>query len=296
MRLQNLLCYGSLILCLAVFSGCSFKIYQPAWPENLPSNSSLKARSFLSLAKDKFQQAGSEKALRSSIKSFKDVLEIDPGSREALAYLCNQYVLLGTAYTSDRKLKMHYFNEAMSYCEAAMYTNPDFRNEMENGRKPWEAAYTLQAEDAPAMLFWVTALQYEFQETMPLPSKMVNMRWLQHGKRFLDRIQEVDPEYGNGAVELAYTVYYCALPKFYGGDREKCFLYMDMAVDKSEGYLLGRWGRGRFFHQVSGDLEASRRDLEWVVLQDLSEYRDAYPWRVHFQEDAASQLLQVSVE
>ena len=236
---------------------------------------------------DRFNTVESKEALLDSIESFKDILEMDPGNREALTYLCNQYILLGTAYTSERSLKYHYYGQAMASCELAMYTNSEFRNEVANGSKPWEAVHTLQKKDAPAMLFWVTALQYEFKEAMRLPSKVVNIRWMQHALIFLDRIKEVAPDYGNGAVELAYTVCYCVLPRFYGGDKQKCYGYMNKAVEKSEGYLLGRWGRGRFFHQVTGDVEAAREDLRWVVEQDPSKYKDAYPWKEHFQEDAA---------
>ena len=147
--------------------------------------------------------------------AFRDVLQADPGNREAYTYLCNQYILLGTAYTAKRSEKSVYYNQAMMNCELAMYTNPLFRQEVDNGSRPWEAAQTLEAKDAPAVLFWVTALQYEFMEAMFLPSKKVNVRWMQYTLVFLDRVREVAPLYGNGAVELAYTVSYCVLPGFF---------------------------------------------------------------------------------
>lgn len=282
------------ILYMALFSGCSIKTYQPAWPEDIKATPSPQTAELLVSARAKFDTAGSADALLGAMELFKNVLEIDPVNREALTSLCNQYILLGTAYTSERSLKYQYYQTAMQNCELAMYTNPQFKHEVDKGKKPWEAAETLEAEDAPAMLFWVTALQYEFKEAMRLPSKVVNFRWMQHALIFLDRIKEVAPNYGNGAVELAYTVCYCVLPSFYGGDEQKCYGYMDKAIEKSEGYLLARWGRGRFFHQVTGDEKAAREDLQWVVEQDPSKYKDAYPWRVHFQEDAALQFLKLS--
>ncbi|HKJ64373.1 MAG TPA: hypothetical protein VJ969_03165 [Desulfopila sp.] len=65
---------------------------------------------------------------------------------------------------------------------------------------------------------------------------------------------------------------------------------MAKLVTMREGYLLPRWGRGKYFHLVTGEREASLRDLEWVGEQPLSDYNDAYPWRVHFIEDAQLQL------
>lgn len=283
-----------LVCNLAFFSGCSIKVYQPEWPKDKAYTASPEAFELQNAAMKKFKTAGSKDALLDSMESFKTILEVDPGNREALTYLCNQYILLGTAYTSERRLKSQYYGQAMANCELAMYTNPEFRDEVDGGSKPWEAAHTLQKKDAPAMLFWVTALQYEFKEAMRLPSKVVNIGWMRHALIFLDRIKEVAPDYGNGAVELAYTVCYCVLPQFYGGDEQKCYGYMDKAVEKSEGYLLARWGRGRFFYQVTGDKKAAREDLQWVVEQDPSDFRDAYPWKVYFQEDAALQFLKLS--
>lgn len=283
-----------LVFTLAIFSGCSIKISQSEWPEDMVLRPASEVTELEDIALNKFRAAGSKEALLDSIESFSSIVEIDPGNRDALTSLCNQYILLGTAYTAERRLKYHYFQEAMQNCELAMYTNSQFKQEVDKGREPWEAVKTLNAEDAPAMLFWVTALQYEFKEAMRLPSKVVNLRWMRRALIFLDRIKEVAPNYGNGAVELAYTVCYCVLPSFYGGDEQKCYGYMAKAVENSEGYLLARWGRGRFFYQVTGDEESAREDLQWVVEQDPAKYKDAYPWKVHFQEDAALQFLKLS--
>lgn len=286
-------CFTALIALL--LSGCSVKTHQPVWPmEMQPTASTHAAQLLLDTAMAKFNSAASSEDVLDSMDAFRDVLQADPGNREAYTYLCNQYILLGTAYTAKRREKSAYYNQAMMNCELAMYTNPLFRQEVDNGSRPWEAAHTLEAKEAPAMLFWVTALQYEFKEAMPLPSKMVNVRWMQYALVFLDRIRKVAPLYGNGAVELAYTVSYCVLPGFFGGDRQECYRYMDKTVDKSDGFLLGRWARGRFFYQVTGDRDAARRDLQWVVEQDATQYNDALPWRVHFQQDAALELSRKS--
>ena len=167
---------------------------------------------------------------------------------------------------------------------------PEFKKLVDSGKRPWEALDTLQAEDASAMLFWVTALQYEFKEAMLLPSKIINLKWMQYALKFLDRIKEVAPNFGNGAVELAYSVCYCVLPELYEGDNKKCHIYMNETIKKSSGYLLARWGWGKYFHQVTGDIESSRKDLEWVADQDLGKFNDSYPWRVHFKDDAINQI------
>jgi hypothetical protein len=41
---------------------------------------------------------------------------------------------------------------------------------------------------------------------------------------------------------------------------------------------------------MKGDGEAAKADLAWVAAQDPAAYRDPYPWRVHFQDDARKLL------
>ena len=281
--------YGFLgVLALLVSSGCM--VYQPTWPEHLPSQPSERPSWQIAMAQQRFSTTNSKEALLKSMDSFRKVLEVDPGNREAHVSLCNQYILLGAAYTTESRAKGRYYRMARKSCELAMYTNPDFKHEVDSGTRPWQASHTLEKEDAPAMLFWVTALQYEFKEVMSTPGKIVNIHWLKRALHFLDRITLVAPEYGNGAVEMAYAVCFCALPGFFGGDDERCYAFMESAVDKSEGYLLARWGRGRFFHQVTGDSQSARQDLQWVVSRDFDQYSDAYPWRLYFQRDARAAL------
>ncbi len=280
----------SLLLTVLLLCGCGTKTWQPHWSDASPARPSEKAERALESAVEKYNTANDRKSLRASIAAFRAVLKIDPGNKKALTELANQYILLGTAYTVNRRDKLTYFQKATKYSELAMYTNRDFKKAADSGKKPWEAADTLVADDAPAMLFWVTALQYEFKEAMRLPGKIANVKWMRHGITFLDRIKQVAPDYGNGAVEFAYSICYCVLPEFIGGDEAKCIQYMEKSIARGNGYLLPRWGRGKYFHQVTGEIEPSLRDLEWVAGQSLSEYSDAYPWRVHFIEDAMAQL------
>lgn len=282
-----------LMIWLGTVTGCMSKNWQAPWKEGATPASTQESDEMLKRARDNFFAADDKESLLASMESYRAVLAFDPGNREALAYMGNQHILFGTAFSADRSEKRHHFQQAMKYCELAMYTNPAFKKEVDAGKKPWEAINSLQAEDAPAMLFWVTALQYEFKEVMLLPDKFANIGWMRHCIAFLDRIHEVAPDYGNGAVEFAYTICYCVLPEIRGGDEEKCHAYMAAAVAKGEHFLLPRWGRGKYFSQVTGDVKSSRADLEWVAIQDLARFKDPYPWRVHFKDDAQLRLSEL---
>ncbi len=278
------------LLSLFMLSACGKKNWHASWQEAGQATGSLQSEQLFAEALQKLEQAADLTAIMTSMESLQQVLAVEPGHRDALAYLGNLHILLGTAYTLAREEKVTHFRTAMQYCELSMYTNPQFRAAVMQGKEPWEAAHTLQAEDAPAMLFWVTALQYEFKEGMTLPAKIINVSWLQHGITFLDRIEQVAPEFGHGAVEFAYSICYLALPSLLGGDTSLGTSYLQKSIAKGQGYLLPTWGRGKYFHQVTGDREDARKDLLWVASQKPEDYTDLYPWRIYFIRDARLQL------
>jgi hypothetical protein len=282
-----------LIPLLAVFalalSGCAMQWTAP-WPQagsNVPTPQSS-AR--LLEAQALFEQANDRNSLLKSIAAYEKVLDVNPGDPGALTMLSTQEILLGTAYTQGSAEKSRHFRRAMTYAERAMYTNLAFKKEVDSGTAPWDAADTLGRDEVEAMFFWVTALQYEFKEGMNLAQKIANINWLKKGLVFLDRIEQVNPEFGDGAVEFAKVICYYALPASRGGSKEKGDQYMKLAVERGSTRLLPRWARGKYFYPIKNQTEKARQDLEWVAGQDLSQFDDPYPWKVHFQENARELL------
>ena len=273
------------LLGVVLFMGCSLKLeplYNEAAPDN-PNNQSLEK---LNEAKELFDRAGDANSLKLSIAAFESVLEENPGDYEARVLLSTQYILMGTAYTEGRSQKSALFRKAMRYAEIAMYANPEFKHRVASGESPWDAVDALGANELHAMYFWVIALQYEFKEVMYLPEKIANVNWLKKGLVLLNQIEKIDPEFGGGGVEFCKVICYYAIPEFIGGSPEKGDAYMRKAVAKGTDWLLPRWARGRYYYVIKNEPNKSRQDLEWVAQQNLSEFQDPYPWRVHFQRDA----------
>lgn len=279
-----------LLLCLGVApAGCA-RHWEPAWPEVASLSPSSNVSALLETADRCFAQAGDSSHVAQCVAAYQDVVAVDPANYSALVKLSTLDILQGTAHTTETSEKSDHFRRAMRYAELAMYTNPAFMGQVDGGRKPWEAASTLSAREAEAMLFWVTALQYEFKEGMNLAEKIVNVGWMKHGLVFLDRISAVAPEFGGGSVEFAKVVCYYALPAGLGGSVAQAEAYMQQAVDREDNWLLPRWARGKYYYPARGEDEKSLADLAWVAAQDPALYHDPYPWRVHFQEDAIGML------
>jgi hypothetical protein len=272
---------------------CSLKL-QPVWQEAAPNRPTTDSLKRLREAKVLFAKAGDANSLKISIAAFESVLEENPGDSEALTLLSSQYILLGTAYTENRRDKSELFQKAMKYAELAMYNSLAFKNKVANGTLPWDATDLLGVKEMRAMYFWVIALQYEFKEVMSLPEKIANVGWLQKGLVLLNRIEEIDPEFGGGGVEFCKVICYYALPEFKGGSPKKGDEYMRKAVAKGTHWLLPLWARGKYYYVIKNEPEKSYRDLQWVARQELSKYQDPYPWKVHFQNDAQELLKKLN--
>ena len=287
---RNQLLLVSLLTVFALaLSGCAMQ-WTAQWQQAGVNRPTEQSTELLLQAQTLFEKANDRESLLDSIAAYDKVLAANPGDTTALTMLSTQKILLGTAYTQSSQEKSRHFRRAMTYAERAMYTNPSFKNLADSGIAPWDAADALGKNDVQAMFFWVTALQYEFKEGMNLAQKIVNINWMKKGLIFLDRIEEVDPEFGGGAVEFAKVICYYALPTSRGGSKMKGDQYMELAVERSGTRLLPRWARGKYFYPIKDETEKARQDLEWVAGQDLSQFDDPYPWKVHFQENARELL------
>lgn len=277
--------FGGIIFIALCLAGCAMP-YKPAIHMAQDHHPSPESTQRLARAKALYDGADSLEKLNASIEAYQSVLSANPGDYEALVQLSNQFILLGTAHTSSRKEKSEWFRKAMTHAELAMYTNGRFRAAVIGGAQPWEAARMLDRGQIDAIFFWVTALQYEFKESMVLVSKIRNIDWMRHGLTFLDRVEEIDPDYGDGALAFAKAICYYVLPESKGGSKRIGENYMHQAVEKGRRRLLPRWGRGKYFYAVKGDKAKAREDLQWVATRPLSEVTDPYPWRVYFQQNA----------
>lgn len=282
-------CRCLIIFSLTLVAGCAFS-WESALnkaQDDIPTPDSNQKRV---RADSLYNQVDDLRSLVTAIEAYHAVLKVNPGDYKALVQLSNLHILMGTAYSRGRADKSLNFKKAMHYAELAMYTNASFKARVRQGEKPWQAADLLGKDETEAMFFWVTALHYEFKESMNLAGKIRNVNWLGKGLVFLDRIEIVNPEFGGGAVEFAKFITYYVLPKSKGGSKAKGEAYLQRAVARSKSRLMPRWGRAKYYYERTGNARAAREDMQWVVSREPQMVDDPYPWRVYFQKDAAAYL------
>jgi hypothetical protein len=275
-----------IILSISMVAGCALS-WEPALHkarDDLPTPDSNHKRF---LADSLYNRVDDLKSLEAAVVAYGAVLEVNPGDYKALVQLSNLHILKGTAHCRRRADKSLNFKTAMRYAELAMYTNASFRDRVRRGAKPWQAADRLGRKETEAMFFWVTALHYEFKESMNLAEKVRNVGWFRKGLAFLDRIEAVNPEFGGGGVEFAKFITYYVLPESSGGSKARGEAFLRKAVAKGKRRLMPRWGRAKYYYEKTGDRRAAREDMQWVVSREPHAVNDPYPWRVYFQKDAA---------
>jgi hypothetical protein len=283
--MKRLTTFALCLLFLSLVGGCAMH-REPVWNQAGLNRPTERTETLFAAARDCYATVAGGAAVDNCIALHEAVLKDNPGHYQARVNAATLYILKGTAYTDSSTTKSNLFHRAMTYAELAMYTNPSFKVRVDAGQQPWEAANTLGAAEVEAMFFWVTALQYEFKEGMSLPSKVVNIDWMQHALVFLDRIESVAPEFGGGGVEFGKVICYIVLPESRGGSETKGDEYMQKAITRGSGWLLPRWARGKYYLPAKGKKQEAAVDLAWVAAQDPAAYHDPYPWRIYFQDDA----------
>jgi hypothetical protein len=77
-----------------------------------------------------------------------------------------------------------------------------------------------------------------------------------------------------------------------GGDLKKSSEYFSKADEVGAGWLHVRFTRAKLLHAKTGDREAFRKDLEWVLAQDPHLAMNLYPYNVYYQREAKKMLGQ----
>lgn len=280
---------GLLILpFLTLLAGCFS--WQPEWGSPAAPAVVRDERELQERARELFDRADDRHALERAIQAQEELHRAKPTDRQVLALLANQYILFGAAYAVDSSEREQAYRTAMQLAARALYQNPEFRRQIDAGKDLWEAAETLQPEDLDAMGFWVTALFYWYKDCQGGLGQLINFRWIRRARLVMERMTQLDPEWGHGLLHFTWGIYYLAIPEAVGGDRSLSEDYFRRASASGPTWLQHRWGRGRYFHVKMGNKALCRQDLEWVLAQDVHQAGGPYAWRAYIQRDARELL------
>ena len=252
----------------------------------VPPPSGGHAAHFFAQGEEIFGRAGTRSAVDQAAQLFEAAAAADPTHTKALTRACEARCLLGAGYANSRSDKRTAYRAALALCERAMASNPDFAGRVAKGETVDQAASALGPREMGGMHFWVTAVSYRFKKTLSPFAYPLNLRWIERERAVLQRMHELDPEWGRGAVRFSLEIFYLALPARFGGDLDRSRAILDQLVVDYPERMLPRWGRATYLYSRTGEKEAQRVDLEWVAAREPSSDPDEYAWEVYFRADA----------
>lgn len=284
-RLCTRLCF---CLALCICGGCM--MWHSQWPDLSAVSTQSVASDLLEEAARLGHQADSQSSIAATVAAYQAVLAADPGNFQAHVSLAHLNILLGDGYATNIADKKEYFKKALLYAEGAMFTNPSFREKIQLGEPTWEACRVLGVREMEAMLFWVNAVFYSYKEGQWYIGQVVNYRWIQRARYVMEHMTSIDPDWGGGSLHFTWGVYFLSIPESIGGDRNKSAYYFEKAIEIGPDRLLNRWGRAKYYHVKMRNPGGFRKDLEWVLSQDVAQSPGNFAWNVFFARDARQML------
>jgi hypothetical protein len=136
--------YACLVLCMS--AGCM--MWNPKWPDlsNTPLRQDASGR--FEEAVRLGHKADSRSSIASAVSAYQAVLDVDPENYQAFVDLAHFHLLMGDGYATTISEKKVFFQKAMAYAEGAMFTNPVFRQSIQQGKPTWEACRVLSVRDS----------------------------------------------------------------------------------------------------------------------------------------------------
>ncbi|MBT8045312.1 MAG: TRAP transporter TatT component family protein [Verrucomicrobiae bacterium] len=284
MMKQNLTVVCLFVLVLSTITGCIHvsNEYEHRSRETTPNT----RNSILGFSK----QVHDEDTLKQSIQQLEAYLRQHRDDSELWDLLASQLILEGAAYKTSKRSKRDCYQRAMSAAVASMKVNSGFADALRKGAEPWEAVEHLDQSNMNAMLFWTTGLLYQFRESMGGLANVVNVKWIDHGRAMINRMEAIDGNWNGGAMWFTKSLLFHAIPESVGGDKKLAQEYLQRAIDVSDDWMLARWGRAKYYSIPSGNLELAKKDLNIVIESPLNLKGEAMCWRRYFQREARAML------
>ncbi len=267
--------------------------WEPGWTMIEKPSMKGDVKALLAKANVQISRADTREKMADIITTYETIVKIDPMNYEALWGLGRYYHLTALWHSQDRAEKEQLTRKGIKACEMAMYSNDSFRKEIESGRTAFEAYTRLSKREFNALYYWYINMGVLYKDCHSIFSQAVNYSLASKLKPILQFMVELDPLSGGGHAYWSLALYYIRLPKIMGGDLKKGDELFSKCIEIGPRWLDKRWGRAKYLYTKTGNREAFKKDLEWVVAQDPHRADSPYPANVLFQRDAREMLKHI---
>lgn len=276
-----------------LFLAVSCISWDEGWKTRFQATSTGDVKTLYPLAVALESSADSADKIKNLITAYEKVIAIEPDNYEALCKLGEYTHLYAYIYAKDKNDKAEYHLKAIKYCERAMYTNPKFKELADQGKPAWECIDVLTAKEIKAMYFWYVAAGQYWTECFNPISHLLNFKFPARGNLVLKKMTALEPDWWHGRIHMAWGSAYSILPGFLGGDTKKSAEEFTKAIQIGPDSLVNFYTRAKYLDVKTGDREAFKKDLEYILSKDIKKINYDYPWSVGFQFKAKELLGEI---
>jgi tetratricopeptide (TPR) repeat protein len=287
--------YGALILWVAtagVAAHGEALAWQNGWTAIPVASATGDAESLVRTSDELTRHADTQEKLAAVNELLEKALAVDPVNYGALWRLSRNLRFYGQAYAEPTR-RHELYVRAIQLVERALYTNPDFKAAIDLGGEPWTAASTLTKHEVEAMHYYFLGVFSMFLTELDANEQRANAFWLQRVKALVDRMLEVDPEWGGGHPYYDRALYFSQLPAAFGGDLEQARADFAKAIEIGPKWVNNFYMRARVYRVKAGDREGFVGDLEHIARMDPHESDAPYPNSVFYIAEAKRMLEHV---
>jgi len=252
--------------------------WDEGWKTKIQPTSKGDAKILFASAVSMESSADSADKIKNLIAAYEKVTAIEPENYDALTKIGEFSHLYAFIYATDKKIKEEYYLKSIHYCERAMYTNSKFKELADQGKPVWECVDALTSKEMSAMFFWYVAAGQYWTECFNSLSHLVNFRFAARGNTVLKRMTALNPDWMYGRLHMAWGVAYAVLPWFLGGDNKKSADEFTKAINAGPDMLVNFYCRAKFLDVKTGNRDAFKKDLEFILKTDIKKIPADYPW------------------
>ncbi len=172
-----------------------------------------------------------EQALASNLKLLEGLLKSDPDNRELLLLTAEGYAgyALGFAEDDAPERARLFYQRSRDYALRILMQDKKFRSAEKRGPEDLEnLLQSYKADMAPALFWYGFGWAGYINLSLDDPAALLKLPAVQI---IMERVEQLQPDYFNGAVYLFLGSVYGMKPKMMGGDPEKARYYFQKNLD-----------------------------------------------------------------
>jgi hypothetical protein len=214
------------------------------------------------------ERAKTEKLIQ-ALGEFEKIHAAQPNDLQTLIFLTRGYYFLADAQIDDIEKKKANFEKAAAFGEKALATNEAFKQKVASGKTIEESLDVLTQKEVPA-IYWTAASLGKWAKATGIAAAL---KYKTRIKAFIERVQNLQPDYFFTAVNRYWGGFYALAPSFAGGDMNKSKSNFEKSIASSPEYI----GTKVLMAEVYWTKVGNKKQFEATLRDVLSSKFDNHP-------------------